>query len=99
MIIYQFFRNKKALTAALNYYRANHKLFKQTNIGVIETPTLFIWGKKDLAVGAVSVAQSHQYMNGYYKFIELDAGHWLIQTKYDEIKAEVEGHLLRFKTT
>ena len=91
------FRNKKALTAAINYYRANNKILKANNIGDIAIPVLFIWGEHDIAIGSVGVAQSHQYMKGYYKFVKLDTGHWLIQTKFDMIKEEISLHLLKFK--
>jgi len=91
------FRNKSALTASLNYYRANYKMFRNNNLGNINVATLFIWGKHDLAIGAVGVENSHQFMKAYYKFLKLDAGHWLIQTKYQEIKTEILEHLLKFK--
>jgi len=91
------FRNKKSLTASLNYYRANAKAFADESIGDIFVPTLFIWGENDIAIGAVGVEESHQYMKGYYKFVKLDAGHWLIQTKYNVIKDEIVNHLLKFK--
>ncbi|KAA3639072.1 MAG: alpha/beta hydrolase [Bacteroidetes bacterium] len=94
------FREKKALTAALNYYRGNGHLIKHAIksqiIGDITTPTLFIWGENDRAIGPVSVENGHQYMKGYYKFLPLDSGHWLIQTKYEEIREAVMDHLLKF---
>ena len=31
------------------------------------------------------------------KFVKLDAGHWLIQTKYKTIKTEITEHLIKFK--
>lgn len=90
------FRSKNALTAALNYYRANEKS-NGFVAGVIEVPTLFIWGEKDKYIGAFGVENGHKFMKGYYKFVKLDAGHWLIQTRYKEIKADVFEHLLKFK--
>jgi pimeloyl-ACP methyl ester carboxylesterase len=87
------FRKRKVLTAALNYYRANLGKSKTREIGEIRVPTLFIWGNKDMAIGPYGVAQGHQYCKGPYTFLELDAGHWLIQTKYPEIKEAVLKHL------
>ena len=92
------FKNKKALTAALNYYRANYKILKSNSIENIKVPTLFIWGEHDMAIGAFGVEQGHQYMKDYYKFVKLDAGHWLIQTNYKAIKEEISQHLLMFKS-
>lgn len=50
------FRRKSSLTAALNYYRANLR-DKNYTIGNIETPSLFIWGKKDIAVGEIAAEE------------------------------------------
>ena len=96
------FRNRKQLTATLNYYRSNYSLLKKASndqiLGDINVPTLFIWGKKDMAIGSVAVNNSHQYMKNEYKFIELDSGHWLIQTNYHELKNEIKKHISKFKT-
>lgn len=93
-------REKKALTAALNYYRGNAGLVKRAMqsqiIGDISVPTLFIWGEKDIAIGPVSVEKSHDFMKGYYKFLQLEAGHWLVQTKLPEIREAVLDHLQKF---
>jgi pimeloyl-ACP methyl ester carboxylesterase len=94
------FRKKRSLTAALNYYRGNIKLVKaaakEQIMGDISAPTLFIWGENDVAIGSVSVEKGHDFMKGYYKFLKLEAGHFLIQTNYLEIKTAVTEHLLKF---
>ena len=90
-------KGKKALTSALNYYRANYKLLRSHSIAAIQVPTLFIWGEKDMAIGSNGVENSHQYMKGDYKFVKLDTGHWLIQTDYAAIKKELTEHLLKYK--
>lgn len=90
------FRRKESLTGALNYYRANIGKNKVQPVGLIETPTLFIWGKKDLAVGEVAAKGAEPYMKGDYTFIELDAGHWLIQTHFKEITPLIEAHLKKY---
>ncbi|MDX2360853.1 MAG: alpha/beta hydrolase [Crocinitomicaceae bacterium] len=90
-----------ALTAMLNYYRAGYKTIKRARseqvLGDIKVPTLFIWGNKDIAVGPVSVEGGHMYMNGDYTFLELNGGHWLIQTHYLEVKEAIVEHLKKFK--
>jgi len=90
------FRSRRSLTGALNYYRANAKP-QGLVVGNIKTPTLFIWGKNDKYIGAYGVKSGHKFLKGYYKFVKLDAGHWLIQTKYPEIRTEITEHLLKFK--
>ncbi|WP_108808188.1 alpha/beta hydrolase [Aquimarina spinulae] len=91
------FRNPKQLTASINYYRSNYKLLKSADknqiLGDINVPTLFIWGNKDIAIGSYSVSESHQYMKNDYEFIELDSGHWLIQTDYQELEKVITKHI------
>lgn len=93
-------KQPKALTAALNYYRGNKGLLKMSKdknvIGDIHVPTLFIWGEKDVAIGKTCVDFGHSFIKGYYTFLPLDAGHWLIQTKFEEIKEVLSKHLLQF---
>lgn len=91
------FRNPKQLTASLNYYRSNYDLLKRAAkeeiLGGINVPSLFIWGNKDLAIGSYSVNESHQYMKNDYEFLELDSGHWLIQTNYQELEEAISNHI------
>lgn len=97
------FNEPNQLTASLNYYRSNYKLLKsavQTEIlGNIHVPTLFIWGNKDIAIGSSSVNGHHQYMKSEYEFLELDSGHWLIQTKYQELEKAITNHIERNKNS
>jgi pimeloyl-ACP methyl ester carboxylesterase len=96
-------RQKGALTAVLNYYRANYNLLrdaaKKQVLGDIATPTLFIWGEKDLAVGATGVENSHRHMTGYYKFLKVPGGHWLIQSDYAAVSTAIKEHLAKFKSS
>ncbi|MGB5647518.1 MAG: alpha/beta hydrolase [Muriicola sp.] len=92
------FQEKKVLTAALNYYRANFGKTRTEEIGEIEIPTLFIWGNTDMAIGAKGVALSHQYLTGPYTFLEIDAGHWLMQTSYTAILPPILKHLNTHRT-
>nr|WP_299488478.1 alpha/beta fold hydrolase [uncultured Allomuricauda sp.] len=95
------FSNPNQLTASLNYYRSNYKLLKQAAkgqiLGDINVPTLFIWGNKDIAVGSHSVNEGHGFMKKDYEFIELDSGHWLIQTAYTELEKAISKHIVRNK--
>jgi len=94
----EVFKRKQSLTAALNYYRANIGKGKgRQPVGDITTPTLFIWGKNDFAVGAFSAKATRKYMKADYTFQELDGGHWLIQTNYEGVKEAVTKHLSKYK--
>jgi len=93
------FRRKKSLTAALNYYRANIGRGNNERIGDITTPTLFIWGRKDMAIGAFAAKSNERYIKGEYTFLGLDGGHWLIQSNYKDVEAAIIKHLLKNKIT
>lgn len=92
-------KQKGATRAMLDYYRANYPLVKQATqkqlMGDIHVPTLFIWGKKDFAIGPVAVEGSHAFMKSEYTFLELDGSHWLVQSNYGEVKAAIHEHLGR----
>jgi len=88
------FKEKYALTAALNWYRGNFNIFKEgLKVGTVTSPTLFIWGKKDAAVDRYGVSLTKDFVSGPYRFLELDAGHWLIQEKYDVVEKEILKHI------
>ncbi|MEM7485634.1 MAG: alpha/beta hydrolase [Bacteroidota bacterium] len=96
------FSSPKQLTASINYYRSNYKLLRNAAenqiLGDITVPTLFIWGNKDIAIGSYSVGESHQYMKNDYEFMELNSGHWLIQTNYDELEKAISKHVAKYKS-
>lgn len=97
----EVFSQKGVLRASINYYRKNYRLLtkalKQEILGAISHPTLFIWGAKDLAIGRKAVELQDQYMKGPYELIILeDAGHWLMQTRFTEIKNAILKHITAF---
>lgn len=92
--------NKPALKATLAYYRANYKTLKKGKnadaYGEVTTPTLFIWGNKDLAVTRVAAEGTTKYMKGPYQFVELEAGHWLMQEAFEDCAAPIIQHLAKY---
>lgn len=90
------FSQPGALTGALNWYRGSRGIDPndpEMQFGEVTTPTVLIWGNQDTAIGRKGVDDAAAYMKGPYKFVELDAGHWLIQEKPAEVIAEVAAHL------
>ena len=59
----------------------------------ISVPTLTIWGNQDTAVGRSTTETAARYMKGPYRFVELDAGHWLIQEQFETVRDELLAHL------
>jgi pimeloyl-ACP methyl ester carboxylesterase len=92
-------RQPGALTATLNYYRAN--VFKSFFRGGVETPdegpikvpTLFIYGEHDVAVLPSTVRNLERFIDAPYRELRIpDSGHWV----QNEAVAEVNNALLEF---
>lgn len=92
-------RQTGALTATLNYYRAN--VFKSFFRGGVETPdegpikvpTLFIYGEQDIAVLPSTVRKLERFIDAPYRELRIpDSGHWV----QNEAVAEVNEALLEF---
>ena len=92
------FGQEKALTSAINWYRANFSIFKNgSEIGKVKVPVTFIWGKRDQALKRSGVADTENYVEGDYQFIEIDAGHWVIQEKYQQLTEHLLTHLAKYR--
>jgi surfactin synthase thioesterase subunit len=52
-----------------------------------------IWGNQDQSVGRSQVEAGAKYVKGPYKFVELDAGHWLIQDEESRVTSEILEHI------
>ena len=40
-------------------------------------PTTFVWGRRDAFLGRAAAERTRRYVAADYRFVELDAGHWL----------------------
>lgn len=71
-----------ALTAGINYYRANLGLDNQLQKykAPVKVPTLFIYGEKDFAILPETVKDLKKYVDSTYQEVRLlDCGHWVQQ--------------------
>ena len=93
------FRSKGALTASLNYYRANFGSRRGEKTGNNAVPCLFIWGNHDIAVSHAAAEGNAQFMEGDYQFLELEAGHWLMQSAFAECKEAIASHIKKYTVT
>ena len=84
----------------MNWYRAmksNLLTNQEENVSLeIITPTLFLWGNQDEAVGRVAIESMDEFMKGSYKSIELEAGHWLLVDKTERVINEILVHINGF---
>lgn len=80
-----------ALTAALNWYRA--LLLpgggSPGGDGRIHVPTRYLWGRKDMALGARAAALTADYVAAPYVFVEVDEGHWLPERAPELVAREI----------
>ncbi|NQT60491.1 MAG: alpha/beta hydrolase [Bacteroidetes bacterium] len=85
---------KGALTAALNWYRANYSslISGKLLLDKISIPTLFIWGKNDMAITESAASLNKTYFSGYYKEVFLDKGHGLIEEDFPSVSTLIYEH-------
>jgi pimeloyl-ACP methyl ester carboxylesterase len=95
-------REPGALTAAINYYRANlggrlRQVFKKgeyTEQERIRVPTLFIYGERDIAIAPETVENVAAYVDAPYREVRFaDAGHWIQQERHEEVSAALSSFL------
>jgi pimeloyl-ACP methyl ester carboxylesterase len=91
------FTQPGALTAALNWYRANFASRAQRERAFarfdVWAPTLTVWGNRDPYVGRPATVHEREFMRGPYRFAELDAGHWLMHEAADVCRREIMAHV------
>lgn len=95
----RLFKQKGALTASINWYRANINFFEKPSEKVERKkylgPVLLIYGNQDIAVGRTAIENNKKYINGTYTYKELNAGHWLMQEKPNEVIDIISKHIKR----
>ncbi len=55
----------------------------------ISVPTALVWGSRDVALGRVAAERTAAHVTGPYRFVELDAGHWLVETEPAAVLREI----------
>ena len=89
-----------ALTAAINYYRANLGSFLLRRSGEytkqerVRVPTLFIYGERDFAIAPETVEGVAAYVNAPYTEVRLaKSNHWVQQEYPAEVNAALSSFL------
>jgi pimeloyl-ACP methyl ester carboxylesterase len=92
------FREPGAAGAALAWYRALRNPLRGMVSAVggnsgqvrrITVPTTYVWGRHDPALGRAAAERTAHWVASDYRFVELDAGHWLPETRPGDVAAEV----------
>ncbi|HEV7377679.1 MAG TPA: alpha/beta hydrolase [Pyrinomonadaceae bacterium] len=92
-----------ALTAAINYYRANvfsmfmkrrRRVDEELSDGRIRVPTLFIYGEKDHAVMPETVRNLKAYIDAPYREVRIGtSAHWVQNEAVSEVNAALQSFL------
>lgn len=76
-----------ALTAMVNYYRANFPDVLDEPVAVIAMPTLMVWGEQDVAID-IANTEGYGPLVRDFELVRLpDASHWVQQDAPDEVNA------------
>jgi pimeloyl-ACP methyl ester carboxylesterase len=82
-----------ALTAMINYYRANFPGVLDEPVVVIDTPTLMIWGEQDVAID-IANTEGYAPLVRDFTLVRLpDASHWVQQDAPDAVNAALAAWL------
>lgn len=86
------FSDPAAFSGALGLYRgllvrgANDSAGNQASRGQgITVPTTYVWGRHDPYLGRAGAERTAHYCRGDYRFVELDADHWLPEKCPDQV--------------
>ena len=84
---------RSGLRSMINYYRAAMRYQELPKAGVIEVPTLIIWGRRDHVLREEMAGESIELCrNGRLVFID-EATHWVHLDSPERFNAEMERHL------
>jgi pimeloyl-ACP methyl ester carboxylesterase len=87
---------KPALSAALNWYRANieNRMPKGPELGKITVPTQFIWSDADIALCRDGAELTGEYIDAPYRFEVLTGvSHWVPELAAEQTNALLLEHL------
>ena len=84
------FRAPAALKGPLSWYRSIWFQPAPPPAGVrVRVPTTYIWSTGDMAIDRSAAELTHRYAVGPYRYVELDASHWLPETRAHEVAEHV----------
>jgi pimeloyl-ACP methyl ester carboxylesterase len=87
-----------ALTAALNWYRANvkNRKFDAPAIGAVAVPTHYLWGADDTAFCREAAEHTADFVSASYTFeVVPGVGHWITDCASDRVSERLLAHLAK----
>ncbi len=82
-----------ALTAMINYYRANVRAIANELVAVIDTPVLMIWGEEDGALGIELTQGYGPLVDDFTLRLLPGVSHWVQQEAPDRVNVELRDWL------
>jgi pimeloyl-ACP methyl ester carboxylesterase len=76
------------LRGALNWYRGM-PFWIRARLPRVAVPTTYLWGNRDPFLGREAALGTASFVTGDYRFVELDAGHWLPEKQAAAIAEQV----------
>ena len=80
-------REPGALHGALGWYRALRQ--SRGSVHRVDVPTTFVWGRGDDFLGRRAAETTGAFVRGEYRFVEVDAGHWLPELQPEVCAREI----------
>jgi pimeloyl-ACP methyl ester carboxylesterase len=75
--------HRDALAGPVNWYRAVRSSTVRAHR--VRVPATLVWGRQDPFLGRRAAELTREHVTGDYTFVELDAGHWLPETRDEEV--------------
>lgn len=88
----RFLAAPEALRAALHWYRGMwlpDRRGRHAARAHVRVPTTYVWGNGDPALGRRAAELTRRYVEGPYRFVELDEHHWLPEHAAPAIAREI----------
>ena len=76
-----------AISGPIDWYRATRR--SSVPAHRVRVPTTYVWGRDDPFLGADAARLTVEHVDAPYELVELDAGHWLPETRAAECAAAV----------
>ena len=74
----------------MNWYRAMLRNPRSMQArGAVSAPTTYVWGRRDPFLGRAAAERTARHVSGDYRFVEVDAGHWLPEREPELVAKEV----------
>lgn len=82
------FATPASLTAPMNWYRGL-VLSQLATDPIVRVPTTYVWGSGDAYLGRAAAEKTRDFVAADYRFVELDASHWLPQNEPDAVASAI----------